>query len=811
MARLVHGRPWPAVILTLGLSLSLSLGLPLVRLDASNESLLRQSDPTVRDYNNFRDLFGRGKLLFVALEEEDVFEPAALDRLKDLHQDLAARVPHLREVTSLVNVRHTRGEDQTLIVENLLDRFPKTDEEAALLRARTLTNPLYLDRLVSRQGRLVAVVLETEPFSDPTRKGVEESQEEALAGFDPADLRPPPKELYLAPQEKAEQAAAILAVARAHQEQGSRLLLTGQPLVSALLKRLMAGDILRFLLFSLAAAALLLGLMFRRLSGIVLPLLVVVLVLASTLGAMGLLGVTIKLPTVILPSFLLVVGVGDSVHILALYYPRLRRSGRRKEAIVYALGHSGLAVIMTTLTTAAGLLSFLSADVAPIAELGLFAALGVILALIYTLLLLPALLTLIPYRDRSPFPGTASHPEQEPGQREGSGAGLQPGLLERILSGLAGLASARPWSITVSGLILLGLALAGTTNIRLSHDPLAWLPPGSDLKQATRVIDRHLKGSVALEVVVDTGLENGLHRPEVLGTLDRLAQWLRQESLIRPRVGKVISLAEVVKEINQALHENRPEFYRLPVSQRLISQELLLFEAAGSDDLEEVVDPAFSRARVTIMLPWRDSLDYLPLLREVETRFKEALAGLASVTVTGHAALYSRTLEALFSSAVKSYLLCLAAISLIMALLLGSFRLGLAAMVPNLTPILLILGLMGGLGLPFDLETMLIFSIALGLAVDDTIHFMVNFRRYQEKSGNPAEAVRATLLTSGRALVVTSLVLGAGFLIFGLASLRPLILFGFLTCLAVFLALAADLLLAPAMMILLHRDKTKKY
>jgi len=808
LARLIHGRPWPVILVTAALSLSLSLGLPLLRLDASNESLLRQTDPAIRDYNAFRDQFGRGKLIFAALAAEDVFEPAVLRRLKSLHQDLAARVPHLREVTSLINVRHTRGQGQTLIVEEFLARLPGTGEEAARVREEALSNPLYLNRLVSADARLAAVVLETEPFSSAARKGTMGTQEEALAGFRAPSPQLPARELYLTPAEKAEQAAAVLAVAALHQTPGARLLLTGHPLVSVLLKRIMAGDILRFLSLSLAAVALLLGLTFRRWSGVVLPLLVVSLALTSTLGSMGLLGVTIKLPTVILPSFLLVVGVGDSVHILALYYRRLDRTGSREEAVVFALGHSGLAVIMTTLTTAAGLLSFLGAEVAPIAELGLFAAVGVGLALVYTLLLLPALLALTPVRERTPPSlAAARHPRD---RDQGGGSEVLPGtgLLDRFLGTLAGLAAARPRAVTLAGLVLLGLALWGTTDLRLSHDPLAWLPPGSDLRRATRVVDLHLKGSVPLEVVVDTGRENGLHRPEVLAALDRLAGWL-EEGEVKPRPGKVISLARVVKEINQALHEDRPEFYRLPESQRLISQELLLFEAAGSDDLEELVDPAFSRTRVTIMLPWHDTLDYLPLIRQVEASFKEALAGLARVTVTGHAALYSRTLKALLGSAVRSYLLCLVAISLMMALLLGNLRLGLAAMIPNLTPILLTLGLMGWADLPFDLETMLIFSIALGLAVDDTIHFLVNFRRYQGLTGEPKAAVRSTLLTSGRAMVMTSLVLGAGFLIFGLASLRPLALFGLLTCLAVLLALAADLLQAPALMILLYTKKPR--
>jgi predicted RND superfamily exporter protein len=332
---------------------------------------------------------------------------------------------------------------------------------------------------------------------------------------------------------------------------------------------------------------------------------------------------------------------------------------------------------------------------------------------------------------------------------------------------------------------------------------LSWLPDDWPVVEATRTIDRDLKGSVVVEVLVDTGRENGLYDPKILETFDRLARDLERDTANDSVfVGKATSVADILKEIHQALNRNNPSFYKIPDNARLIPQEFLLFENSGSDDLEDVVDSTFRLARLTIKAPWRDALEYGPFLDDIESRFEAAFGDEAHVTATGVMTLFGRTLTAAIHSAARSYVIAIGVVTVLMILLIGHLRLGLLSMIPNIAPILMTLGVMGWIGMPLDMFTMLIGSIAIGLAVDDTIHFMHNFRRFFAASGDVRDAVGRTLHTTGRAMVVTSVVLCLGFLIFTFASMNNLIRFGWLTGLAIALALLADFVMAPALVAL---------
>jgi predicted RND superfamily exporter protein len=281
------------------------------------------------------------------------------------------------------------------------------------------------------------------------------------------------------------------------------------------------------------------------------------------------------------------------------------------------------------------------------------------------------------------------------------------------------------------------------------------------------------------------------------------AENLREDGVY---VGKTISIADIVKETHQALNENRPEFYAIPQDPRLLAQELLLFENSGSDDLEDLVDSQFREARFTLKMPFVDAIHYSRVLDRIQLKMEEIFDGVAEVTITGETRMMSHLISILSVNLVRTYALAFAVITPLMVLLLGSLRMGLLSMIPNLAPVIITLGVMGWFGIPLEVFTILIGSIALGLAVDDTIHFMHNYRRYYERSGDAAWATRETLRTTGQALLFTSVVLASGFFIYMFASMRNLLHFGLLTGITILAAFLADLLLAPALMAIYSRQ-----
>ncbi|MBW1804639.1 MAG: MMPL family transporter, partial [Deltaproteobacteria bacterium] len=463
-----------------------------------------------------------------------------------------------------------------------------------------------------------------------------------------------------------------------------------------------------------------------------------------------------------------------------------------EEAICWALGHSGLAIVITSLTTAAGLASFATAEVAPIAHLGIFAGFGVMAALIYTIILLPALLAVIPVR-----------------MKQKKDKKSNPLFIDRFLTAIADFSTGHAMIITIVGVIMILVSLGGALRISFSHNPLVWFPTQLPIRVATEKVDREMRGTVTMEVIIDTGRENGLYDLEILNKMEALGRELETLERGRMFVGKTISLAEMLKEIHRALNENRQAYYVIPQDPKLIPQELLLFENSGSDDLEDVVDSQFRLARFTIKVPWQDAIGYVPFLREIDQRIKGSLGDHAKVTATGLMVLLVRTLDAAIHSAARSYVIAFVIITLMMILLIGHPGLGLISMIPNLLPVVLTLGVIGWLDFPLDMFTMLIGSIAIGLAVDDTVHFMHNFRRYHYETGDVKEAVRRTLTTAGRAMLVTSIVLSLGFFIFMLASMKNLFYFGLLTGITIITALLADFLLAPALMMLVRHKRGK--
>ncbi|TDJ02561.1 MAG: hypothetical protein E2O73_02000 [Deltaproteobacteria bacterium] len=782
-ARFIFRYRWATIIITVALSCGVITQLPKLELETSTEGFLHADDPILLIYNDFRDQFQRDDRALIAIKTDHVFDLAFLAKLRDFHEALESEVPQLHEVDSLINARNTRGEGDELIVEDLLEDWPQ--DEAALQRIKqfALQNQLYPNLLLSEDLRYTTVSVRLDTYSSL-------GEEAELAGFDDEDEFTGDTEKqrrYLTGKENNAIMAVVREVMARFEGPGFELHMAGGPVFTERIGAGVSGDMQRFLLLAIVISGVLLFIVFRRLSGTFIPLVVVVLSLLTTLGLVPILGFVLHVPTQILPAFLLSVGIGDSVHILTIFYQRLRRGAGKEDALAFALGHSGLAVVMTSATTAGALMSFIAAELAPISVLGILAPIGVMLALVYTLTLLPALLAVTRLREER---GIA--PARLP-------------TLERLLTRFGDVSTGHPWKVIIASSAVLVLAAVGAAQLRFSQNPLNWFREGDAIRIDTLLINDELKGAVNLEVLFDTGKENGLYDPGLLSKLDQIKQLNKEIEQGDLYIGKTVSLVDILKEINQALNENRAEFYSIPQNRLLVAQELLLFENSGSDDLEDVVDSQFSVARMTLKAPWTDAIDYPDFIDMLEQRYREIVGDAASVTITGLVPLLGRTFEAVISSMARSYVIAFLVITPLMILLLTSVKWGLISMIPNLAPILITLGVMGWFDFPLDMFTLLIGSIAIGLAVDDTIHFMHNFQRYYERMGNAREAVHETLRTTGLAMLFTTLVLCSGFLVFMFGDMQSTFNFGFLASFALATAFLADVTLAPALMMLVTR------
>ena len=776
--RFVFRHRWWVLLVSLLFASGWTAWIPHITFDNSTESFLLKRDPASKLYREFRNQFGQDDHILIAIAPPEVFELDFLERLRAFHRALEAGLPHIEEITSILNARQTRGEEDALIVEELFAAWPESEAELRELERRALANPVYRNLLLSEDARLTTIMIKPVTYSSLG------GDAEALVGFDSpesaAALAHEPE--FLTREEKTEIDAALSAMVARFEAPDFPIYVAGEIVTGQRLNDALRRDVRGFIGMAALTIAGLLLLLFRRVSGVLLPFTVVTAALLSTLGVMVCLGVPGSLPLQMLPIFIMTVGVCNAVHVLVITYQRLNAGTDVESALAYAFGHSGFAIVMTNLTTAAGMLSFLAASITPITHLGITASIGVVLTLFFTFGLLPALLAILPLRV---------------GVIRRSGRSVLKRLL--LWTGELGVRYPR-WTLIATGSFIL-LMCIGIAQLQFSHQPLKWFPRTDPVRIAAERIDHDMRGTNTLEVLVDSGRENGLHEP---GVLDRLEVAMAYAEVLDEGeifVGKTISILDIIKETNQALNENQPEHYLVPDQRELVAQELLLFENSGSDDLEEITDSQFRHARITLRVPMLDGTLYPRFLSRIEYGFEQILGEGLPFAMTGMAPLMARALSAMTTSLVRSYVIALLVITPLMILLIGRIRVGLLSMVPNLLPVIAILGVMGLCGVPLDASNIVIGSLIIGLAVDDTIHFMHRFQRDFDQTGDVGEAVRRTLSTTGSALLFTSLVLSSGFLVMaGLASMANTVVFGLIAALGIVTAFVADILVAPALL-----------
>lgn len=755
--------PISTLVLVAGLSVLLASALP-PRFDTTMEGFLRKDSPAIKTYEQLREQFGRDEFMIATVTADDIFAPQFIARLQQVEKDAWTQVPWIDDLILLTNARAIYAQGDDVRIEGLFENWPD-DADIDAITDRIAHNDLYRNLVLSDDHRTTAILVRLQNyFPDP------DTGELANLG-----------ELQF--QQAAEGMQALM---QPFAEAGNRVAVAGTPVVITQLQQAMQRDMARFTALTLVFVGAMLWWLFRRFSAVALPLLVVMLAALGTLGLLAWTDTPLQMPLVILPSFLIAVGIGDSIHLISIFYQQCRQSHSVNEAIGKAMRHTGLAMFLTSITTAAGLLSFAGSDILPLSSLGWVAATGVMLAWLYSVTLLPAGLALM---KRFFVTGEAA-----PAPRAHEG-------MNRFTDACIHLATCYPRRIVALSALLAGVALWQASQLHFSHHPLKWLPDDWPIRQATDVIDTRLSGSMNLEVLLDSGELDGWRNAERMQQVERLTDRLANADFsITPR--KIQSVTDMVREINQALHGGDPEYYRTPDSDELLAQELFLLEMSAANDLYRRIDHDYRTTRITLSVPWVDTLYYAHMVDEVEALARSEISEDIHVNVTGLVPVLGRTLAAVIVDTARSYLLAFAIIGVMMVLLLGRLKAGAIAMIPNLLPILLALGFMHATGIALDMFSMLVGAIAMGLAVDDTIHFMHHYENNRSRGAAPREAIALTLHESGRAMLTTSIILAGGFMVFVFSEMNNLTGFGLVTAFTIGAALLADFLLAPALMYL---------
>jgi hydrophobe/amphiphile efflux-3 (HAE3) family protein len=524
---------------------------------------------------------------------------------------------------------------------------------------------------------------------------------------------------------------------------------------------------------------------FRRFSLALLPLAVVGIAVTLSFGLMGMIGWHMTMLSAMLIPVILAVGVADSIHVLAGYRSQLDRGESHDEAVFNSCVRLLRPCFFTTVTTIVGLLSLLVSNLDPLREFAITAAVGVFAAFIVSLSFVPLVLLMLPSSgsDRDAVAG---------------------GFISRLLNWIydAGLDSPRT-------ILLMAMAVAipfawSATRIDVGLDPMSWFPEEDPLRAETERIDEAFGGSFSLEFLVSAP-PGGLSDPATLRRIEKFETWLLENT----SAARVSSVADLVKESARIARDEGASGYALPRS-RMIT-EVLLDGLRRSRELSSWVTPDYSSARISARLPLTRAREIVREGPAVEQRMAAEFSdSTLKVQMTGHAVLVGQMQTYVVDSQIKSFTLALVAISLLMVLLLRSLVLGLLAMIPNLLPIIIGLGAMSLLDIALNPATVMIAAVALGVVVDDSVHFMTALRRETAGTNVTGRAIRATLDEVGRPVFVTSLLLATGFSILVTGSFLPSRQIGVIVTLIVIVAFVADLLLLPAILRLLPPGMVKR-
>lgn len=749
---LVAARPGWVLAAVLAVTLAAAAGLVdprsgalRLRIDPSLDRLLPEDDPARRYHERARTLFGDDETVVVALESDDLFTRGGLARVERLTRRLEA-LPDVHHVLSLATAPNLRAGEGGLEISSFTDTRTRGPEELARLREDVAANPLYRGRLVSEDGRMTALVVYLRGLGN--RELIERGIPGRIAAL--AEEESGPAEVHV----------------------------TGPPVVKAANARALIDS----LSFALPAALILGGVVvyvaFGSLRAVLLPLAGIALAVVWMLGLLAWLGRPLNLVTAIAPPLVIAVGLAYAMHVLTAIRLPPEEEGEEEataegaERVRRGLASVRLPVAITGITTAAGFLALLLNPLPAVREFAAMAVAGVLFAVVLSLTFLPAALQLS---------GAAAKSEDPPGAR----------LFTTAAGVLAHYALYYRRRILVAGGVLLAASLAAMTQIQVGTDYIRDFPADAPVRTGYEAVNEALGGAASFSVVVEANLNDAFVDPELLRELDALQRWIEAQ----PEVGAATSMVDPLRLLNRSLHDGDPEHFAIPESSALAKQ-LLVF--GGGEEIESYVDSRFRTARVRVRTRAGDSASLGALQDRVRDRL-EALPLPLRGRVTGESALVTRAVEMIARGQVLSIGAALGIIYLILAALFTSFRVGLLALLPNLLPIAVYFGALGATGVTLNPTTSLIACIALGIAVDDTLHYLVRFNTDAKRLASEEKATFAALGDVLRPVTFTTLALCLGFLALMGSELRNQVHFGALAAFTLAVAWAMDITLTPAL------------
>lgn len=754
----VGNHPFWVILVCIAFAMTAGMGAQKLEFKNDYRVFFSEENPQLTAFESMQKVYSKSdNVSFVVVPKDgNVFTVKHLAALKTLTKD-SWQVPYSTRVDSVTNFQYTYAEEDDMIVEDLVMSTKNlTAEKLDKIKSIAINEPLLVNKIISKTGHVSVVNVTVQ-----------------LPGKDPMAETP----------EVATSVRAIKAKFLAENPDVD-VYLSGMIMMNTSFGESSISDSSTLIPLMFLIVIVTIGLLLRTITGTVSTVIIIIMSIVTTLGLAGWLGFYMTGPTTSAPTMIMTLAVADCIHILTSMFYEMRQGADKRTAIARSIKINLQPIFLTSITTAIGFLSMNFSDSPPFRDLGNLVAIGVMLAFVFSVTIFPALLTILPVRVK-----------------------VQSEEKKDIMAKLADFVIAKRKALLPLTSVLIIASVMFIPNNELNDDFVKYFDETVPYRAATDFMQENLSGMMMVEVSVKTNQPSGINDPKYLQTVSDFSDWLRD----RPETDHVNTITDTLKRLNKNMHGDDPSWYKLPDSQEMSAQYLLLYEMSlpYGLDLNNQLDVDKSSSRIVLTLKNMTSNELITIENDMIQWFK-ANAPQYDVDFASPSLMFAHIGQRNITSMLIGTTLALVLISILLGAALKSWRFGLISLLPNLAPAAIGFGIWGLYSGQVGLGLSVVIGMTLGIVVDDTVHFLSKYlHARRDKGANTKEAVHYAFDNVGRALWVTTFVLVAGFTVLAQSSFKMNADMGFLTALTIFIALVVDFLFLPPLLMLIDKSKAK--
>ena len=735
--------------------------------DNSIEVWLKYNDPKLDYYYGFIDKFGDDEFLIIAIDGDDLFTGKKLK----LINNIATRLEGVKGVRSVISLASVYKDKLSAPYFKEILKRNNTRPVIEVFKEKILDDPMYVNNVISSGGDTTSIIATVKKGSPEARKELVKETRDILRAVGTEN------------NNKSSQPLIKEGMGEVKDSQ-KNFFLAGPSIVNTELDRMSQKDMRTFTPVMFAVALVILVVLFKNISGVLIPAITISINILWTVGVFVIFGNKMNMVSGMLIPLIFIVSLATTVHILNRFYQEVKLSGDRRESILKTVKHICVPCFLTCVTTSIGFLSLIVSDVTPVKTTGIFMAAGIMMSFFVCMTIVPGMLSF--------FPGWMSRPSMDMQKdHEASNKELRSPywFIGKFVKNNTIYVFAFSW-------VFVGVAIYGITKTEAESSIFESFPENSEITKSTEHIEKNLMGLIPMDIVVDATNMGGVFQPDVLVEMEKLQDYLKGI----PEVTKSVSVVDYVKYLNTLLNKDVPDSQVITKDKAI--DYVKLASLHGDNIVKSLYTKNYNEGRVSVRMKNVGSARYEEIVNDIEGYIKLNFPLSVGCAITGIVPLLMDMQGHLIESQIKTFTLAFILVFISIALLLKSARIGMMSMIPNLIPIAITLGVMGYVGINLDVATIMIASVAIGISVDDTIHFLYRFKEEFKKDRDHYLAIQRTLSGVGRALIFTTVVATCGFLVFCLSDFKAIQYFGLLTGITMVSAIIADLLILPSCILL---------